>query len=115
MNTPERTHASKRTPINQETMQFIRFVWTCLDETQHAPQTRIKEIVCILGTDKVKKLMQETLQIEQQGGMLTLDQSKRRTPGGVFFFLCKRHYKHQLVSVFPRKEQKGVPDERKSA
>lgn len=108
-------NAPKRMPINQETMQFIRFVWTCLDETQRIPQTRIKEIVCILGCDKVKNLMQETLRIEQQGGMLTFDQSKRRTPGGVFFFLCKRYYRHQLVSVFPRKEQKSVPDEHKSA
>jgi hypothetical protein len=95
----------ERTPINQETMQFIRFVWACLGETDTYPQDTIKKVVCILGTDCVKALLQETLQVEQSGGMLTADQSRRRSPGGVFLYLCKKHHKKQLGSVFPWKER----------
>jgi hypothetical protein len=42
-----------------------------------------------LGPDTCLTLLTETLQTEAQGGLMTADGSRRRTPGGVFFFLLK--------------------------
>jgi hypothetical protein len=40
-----------------------------------------------LGPDVLRELAREALRIEDEGGMWTKDNSRRRTPGGVFFAL----------------------------
>jgi PHAX RNA-binding domain len=42
-----------------------------------------------LGPDTCLTLLTETLQTEAQGGLMTQDGSRRRTPGGVFFSLTR--------------------------
>jgi len=52
----------------------------------------IKTISVILekiGHNKTLEILNETLRIESQGGMLLKDNKQRRTPGGVFFSLAK--------------------------
>ena len=41
------------------------------------------------GLDLVKSLLEETLNIESSGGMMTTDGLRRRTSGGIFFTLLK--------------------------
>lgn len=58
-----------------------------LGEVRAGVRRRIKEIVRALGRTQSLALLEETLRIEEQGGMLVPDESRRRTPGGVFFQL----------------------------
>jgi len=46
-------------------------------------------IVDRCGVEKTRELFQQTLEIEENGGIMLTDGSRRRTPGGVFFHLVK--------------------------
>ncbi|XP_065297695.2 phosphorylated adapter RNA export protein [Dermacentor albipictus] len=49
----------------------------------------VGRVVQVLGVARSRKLLGMTEDIETTGGLLTRDKSRRRTPGGVFFFLVK--------------------------
>ncbi|MDQ5853297.1 MAG: phosphorylated adapter RNA export RNA-binding domain-containing protein, partial [Chloroflexota bacterium] len=61
-----------------------------LGETQPVPLAQIRRIVQRLGPEAALAVLEETKQIEAQGGLLLPDGSRRRTPGGVFFFLVRQ-------------------------
>ncbi|XP_075981228.1 phosphorylated adaptor for RNA export isoform X2 [Anticarsia gemmatalis] len=50
----------------------------------------IGRIVDVLGAHKAIDLYKETQEIEADGGMLVMNGTRRRTPGGIYFFLLKR-------------------------
>ncbi len=60
-----------------------------LGETQAWPKRIINTLVRKLGPEVCLSLLEETMQIEESGGMMTSDGKKRRTPGGTFFKLAK--------------------------
>ena len=62
-----------------------------LGETDPIPQAQIERSVERLGAEATLTFLRETLEIEAQGGMLLPDRSRRRTPGGVFFYLVRSH------------------------
>ncbi|HZB95792.1 MAG TPA: phosphorylated adapter RNA export RNA-binding domain-containing protein, partial [Herpetosiphonaceae bacterium] len=68
---------------------LVRTIAQQLGETQPGPIQQIRRIVQRLGADVALAILQETQQIEAQGGQLLPDGSRRRTPGGVFFTLVK--------------------------
>ncbi len=72
-----------------DTRERVLIIARQLGETQPGPIQQIRRIVLRLGPDPAMSLLQETQQIEAQGGMLLPDGSRRRTPGGVFFHLVK--------------------------
>ncbi|XP_011303365.1 phosphorylated adapter RNA export protein [Fopius arisanus] len=49
----------------------------------------IKKVVDILGKEKAIEFYQKTKKIEEDGGMLIMNGSRRRTPGGVYLYLVK--------------------------
>ncbi|KAL2100203.1 hypothetical protein ACEWY4_004597 [Coilia grayii] len=49
----------------------------------------IERVVRIIGNKKAIELLSETTTIEQNGGLYTVDRSRRRTPGGVYLNLLK--------------------------
>ena len=51
----------------------------------------VSRVVRTLGIEQAQALLQQTLDIEAQGGMMTLDGQQRRAPGGVFLRLVKEH------------------------
>jgi hypothetical protein len=59
-----------------------------LGETDQAAQEQLQRIVWALGGSQCYQLLEQTLQIEQNGGMMLRDGSRRRTLGGVFFYLA---------------------------
>jgi hypothetical protein len=78
-----------------------------LGESEAGPRSLIIRIVKELGQERTLALLDETMQIEANGGMLLPDGSRRRTPGGVFFFLVKERLtqageKQILARVFWR-------------
>lgn len=84
-----------------------------LGEQEQAVRRQIQDIVWALGRTQARALLQETLDIEQSGGMMLPDLSRRRTPGGVFFHLVyskgqakegrtlKRPYRKPVQSPVP--------------
>lgn len=55
-----------------------------------------------IGMDRFEALLQETLVTEAAGGMMLGDGSRRRTPGGVFFFLARKTMTgSQRQRIFP--------------
>ncbi|XP_015666645.1 phosphorylated adapter RNA export protein isoform X3 [Protobothrops mucrosquamatus] len=49
----------------------------------------IARVVKIIGKKKSIELLMETTEVEQNGGLLIMDGSRRRTPGGVYINLLK--------------------------
>lgn len=58
-----------------------------LGETEQEAHLQIQRIVWALGQAAAHEILEQTLQIEQNGGMMLSDGSRRRTAGGVFFHL----------------------------
>ncbi len=59
-----------------------------LNETYRAALYRIRGIILHFKIEGAYSLLQEVLEIEANGGMMTRDGSRRRTVGGVFFQLA---------------------------
>lgn len=64
-----------------------------LGETDWKPRIQIERIVQHLGADFAMAKLQETEQVESQGGLMLTDGSRRRTKGGVFFYLVRQWLK----------------------
>ena len=60
-----------------------------LGETEDGPRRQIQRVVRIIGPERTLQLVQRTLDVEANGGLMLPDGSRRRTPGGVFFHLVR--------------------------
>jgi len=52
----------------------------------------ILKVLDAMGKEKTIDIFNETKRIEAEGGMLIMNQTRRRTPGGVFLFLVRHDY-----------------------
>ncbi|XP_072050871.1 uncharacterized protein [Amphiura filiformis] len=79
----------------------------------------IMRVVNILGVDKSKELWQLTLDVEESGGMMVMNGTRRRTPGGVFLHMMKTDEdvtKNQVDEIFAeekKRENKREKEHRK--
>ncbi len=88
-----------------------------LGETDPAAAGQIERIVECLGAETALAFLQETLEVEADGGMMLRDGSRRRTPGGAFFYLVKgRISQRDRAAIWPhlaqpsgKKKQKAEP------
>jgi len=74
----------------------------------------LRQVLRTLGQDRCAALLADTLTSEANGGMLTKDGTRRRTPGGVFFQLVKeratRQERHRLFyTPMPRHQKPPTP------
>ena len=77
-----------------------------LNETDPAAIGQIERIVERLGAKAVQAFLRETLEIEAQGGIMLSDGSRRRTPGGAFFYLVKgRISRRDRAAIWPHLAQ----------
>ncbi|PVD37812.1 hypothetical protein C0Q70_00414 [Pomacea canaliculata] len=63
----------------------------------------IRKVVEVIGQTKALHLLEETEEKEADGGMLTMNGSRRRTPGGVYLQLLKQQpdvTKEQIDKIF---------------
>lgn len=68
--------------------ETARMIASALGETEQVAQQQIQRIVWALGRTAARNVLEQTLQIEENGGMMLRDGSRRRTPGGIFFHLA---------------------------
>src|SRR3712207_4076949 len=82
-----------------------------LGEVEREPLKKLKAVVKILGPEKALALCEKALAVEQQGGMLTQDGSRRRTPGGVFFYLVRGSNHKKVKKLWPQRKPESAPPE----
>jgi len=82
---PEQPPQQEREPSQSETAAMIA---DTLGETEEWPRRNIVIIVRALGRTQSRQLLEQTLQIEANGGEMLPERSRRRTPGGIFFNLA---------------------------
>ncbi|KAF5301354.1 hypothetical protein FQA39_LY10752 [Lamprigera yunnana] len=69
----------------------------------------ILTIVSTAGKAKALELFKETQRIEKDGGMMIMNQTRRRTPGGVYIFLVKHDNnltRDQMMTIFNEERTK---------
>ena len=63
----------------------------------------LRQVLRLLGAERTIAILTNTLTCEAAGGMLTMDGTRRRTPGGVFFQLVKEQVTpKERRRLFPR-------------
>ena len=83
---------------------------TQLNETDPGALTQIARIVERMGDEFVATAVADTLRLEAEGGMLTEDKQRRRTPGGVFFYLVRgRVSPEDRKALFPTPHRPAKP------
>lgn len=72
-------------PSQEEVAAYIA---DTLGETEEGARKNILHIIRYAGRTHARELLAMTLQTEEHGGIPVPDGSRRRTPGGVFFYLA---------------------------
>ena len=87
--------------------QLVADIAAQLGETEEEPLGTIRRIVVRLGPESALALLQEAQAIEAQGGLWLNDGSRKRTPGGVYFFLVRERTEKpdRLAIFYPEYEQ----------
>lgn len=77
----------------------------------------IGRVVDIIGKEKAIDFFQKTKEIEENGGMLIMNGSRRRTAGGVYFWLVKndKHIPQEKIREIFYYDQKETSEQRKKA
>lgn len=77
----------------------------------------IRRVVDIIGKEKAIDFFQKTKKIEESGGMLIMNGSRRRTAGGVYFWLVKndKHIPQEKIREIFYYDQKETSEQRKKA
>src|SRR3954465_412363 len=65
---------------------LVQEITSQLNEPNHI---LIRKIVIVVGVERARALLQEVLAIEAAGGRMTLDGTRRKTPGGLFISLAR--------------------------
>ena len=63
---------------------------TLAETLQEPNRPLLTQVLQMLGQDRCAAILADTLTCEANGGMLTKDGTRRRTPGGVFFQLVRQ-------------------------
>jgi len=71
----------------------LRYISKALDETDEKPVRQLQLIIESIKTKKALKLLKKTVQIEKDGGLFIYNNARRRTLGGIYFFLAQRWVK----------------------
>jgi hypothetical protein len=75
----------------------------------------LERVVSVVGIEQAQALLQKTLETEAGGGLLVRNGSRRRTPGGVFFYLARTSLPKRVVREIwppPTQAQPSSPADR---
>ena len=85
---PRQDNQASQQQTEPSVHEVTSMITQVLGETEPAAQEQIQRIVWALGQTAAQEILEQTLQIEHNGGMMLQNSSRRRTPGGVFFHLA---------------------------
>lgn len=106
---------ASRLLLNNVDTTVVDTLAATLAESEKRPLEQLRMVVDCLGSEKALQLLAQTEQIEQGGGMLVPDGSRRRTPGGVFFALARKHLsnkdRHRIFGVPPAPQSRATVEE----
>ncbi len=94
---------------NMATEETVSTIAKVLGESDEIPLGQIAGVVRVLGEDQSLKLLEETKQIEAKGGMMLPDNSRKRSMGGVFFFLARQKLSQEDKLVIFRAAKPAKP------
>lgn len=61
-----------------------------------------RDVIRYIGIEKAREYFEKTLQIEEEGGVIVTKGYRRRTPGGIFYWLVKEDMtKEEIRRLFP--------------
>ena len=83
------TTATDATDTRQATRAIAAEIAAQLGETEPEPLQHLYRAVRNLGEERVREFVAQALVVEENGGMLLPDGSRRRSLGGVFFTLVR--------------------------
>jgi PHAX RNA-binding domain len=88
-------------------LQLVDEIAAQLGETEDEPRATILRAVVQLGADAALALLRDAQAVEAGGGMWLGDGSRRRTPGGVFFYLLRQRTEKpdRLAIFYPEYQQ----------
>ena len=73
-----------------------------LGESEPNPRKTVERCVKVLGIETALAFLKRAQEIEEAGGMMLPDVSRRRTPGGVYFYLVRKEVSpKQRIRIFP--------------
>jgi hypothetical protein len=84
---PELSTRQQKARMLSPWLETAKQIAKLLDEKESHTLWHILKIVKALGETQAMTLVNQALEIEANGGMMVPDQSRRRTPGGIFFHL----------------------------
>lgn len=92
--------------MTNDTEATVAYIAEILEETDAEPIDSIRRIVQRLGVDFANDVLAETQRIEAAGGLLTQKRDRRRSPGGVFFYIARQRMiangqRADLHAIFP--------------
>lgn len=83
-----------------------------LEETEKVPLRQLELFVRLTSVSLAQALLKETLEIEAAGGLMTNDGQRRRSKGGVFFYMARPRVSSPIRHlVFTRKGKLPAPKE----
>jgi hypothetical protein len=83
------------------TRQLVAQIAAALGETEPTPLHQIRRLIKVMGAAFAQELLRDTQAVEAAGGLFLEREQRRRTPGGVFFYLARnRMTKPQRGKVF---------------
>lgn len=77
-------------PKKSDIKALAKVIAAELEETDKKPRRQIKQVIERGGLEFAARLLDETKRIEEEGGMTVDNGDRRRTLGGIFFYLARR-------------------------
>jgi hypothetical protein len=101
--------SDEKPATNMTTDQVEQTIAEQSGESEAEPLQLLHKVVKKLGPEQALAFLKETQEVEAQGGLLLPDGSRRRTPGGVFFYLVRTKGPKPVRFLFwQRKQEQSV-------
>lgn len=96
--------------LTSKQRKTVQEIVETLEESEKVPLRQIETMVRFGGAQFVQGLLDEALEIEAGEGVMTSDGARRRTKGGVFFYLARYRMSPEMRRIIYNRKGK-VPGE----
>lgn len=97
--------------LTSKQRKTVQEIVEALEESEKVPLRQIETMVRFGGAQFVQGILEEALEIDASDGLMTSDGARRRTKGGVFFYLARYRMSPEMRRIIFNRKGK-VPGER---